>query len=86
MLAELHPVQRGVVAVGGEQFRMGSRFDDLAGVEHDDAIRILDRGKPVRDDEDGAPLQQMLDRVLDEPLRLRIASSRSLPSRTRSTR
>ena len=47
-------------------------------VEHDDAVGLADRRQTVRDDEGGAALQQLTQRVLDDDLGLRVDVGRRL--------
>src|SRR5687767_4824888 len=51
---------------------MGSTLYDTATVEHEDLRRVLDRGETMGDDEHRPPLEQPIDRLLDEPLRFGI--------------
>ncbi len=60
------------MAVGREQFRMRSRFDDPARVEDDDAIRVLDRRQAVRDDEGRPVFHEFSEALLDVAFRFRI--------------
>ena len=62
----------GVFPLVGEQLGVGALFDDLAHFEHVDAVRVLDGGKAVGDDEGGAVLHQVVERVLDLALGLGI--------------
>ena len=49
-----------VGAMTGEQLGMVALFHDLTVVDEADFIRVLDGGKPVRDDEARASLEQMV--------------------------
>ena len=51
---------------------MPAGFDDHAVLDHQDAIRVHDRRKPMRDDESGAALAQFRQRLLDVPFGFRI--------------
>ena len=55
-----------------EQFVMRSPLDDLSLRQHENAVRIPDGRKPVRHHEARAPREQLLQRVLDRPLGLRV--------------
>src|SRR6476660_5258621 len=44
-------IQRAVAAPEREQLLMGTAFDDLAVLQHEDLIGASDRRQPVRDDE-----------------------------------
>src|SRR5881409_1485353 len=44
----------------------------LALVQHEDAIRVLDGREAVGDDDRGAAAEELRERVLDQPLGLRI--------------
>lgn len=41
-------------------------------LHHHDAVRSLDGGQPVRDEDDGATYPGRVEGVLDEPLALRV--------------
>src|SRR5687767_13609607 len=47
-------------------------LDDAPTIEHENLRRVLNSREPVRDDEDRAPLEQAIDRLLDQALRLGI--------------
>ena len=51
---------------------MGAAFADAAFVQHNDVVRMLDRGQPMRDHDGGAAFHQRAQRVLDELLGLRV--------------
>src|SRR5581483_5266058 len=51
----LHEMEVGVATVAPYQLVMGAVLDDAAALERDDAIGPADRGKPVGNDEHGAP-------------------------------
>ena len=53
-----------------EQVGVRALLDDASAVEHDDAVAVLDRRQPVRDDDRRAPAHQLFERRLDQPLRL----------------
>ena len=55
-----------------EQLRRTPLLEDAAGIEDNDPIGVPDSGHFVRDDEAGAPRQQLLERGLDAALRLRV--------------
>ena len=47
---------------------MRAAFDDSSVVEHHDGVCVADGGEPVRDDEDGASLHQVVHAFLDKGL------------------
>lgn len=51
---------------------MGSALDDLAVLQDDDLVGVLDRGQPVGDRERRAVLREAVEAALDEHLRLRV--------------
>src|SRR3954464_12737718 len=51
---------------------MSAVLDDLTRVKHNDAIQMRDCRKPMSDNDSGAPAKQVLDAVLDMPLRHRV--------------
>jgi len=53
-------------------------LDDVAVFHHQNPVGIADGGKPVRDDEAGAPLHQLLGGFLDEHFGVRIHGTRRL--------
>src|SRR5438876_2111759 len=55
-----------------EQLAVRALLDDAALVQHDDAIDVLDRRQAVGDDDRGPAAHQLLQRVLDQVLRLGI--------------
>src|SRR5207249_11181964 len=67
---KLHAVEARVDAVAGEQLAVRSLLAQLALVQDEDAVGVLDGREPVRDDERRPPLEQLHERVLDEPLGL----------------
>src|SRR3954468_4877736 len=67
---ELQAVKLGVNAVAREELGVAARFDDTPALEHRDAVRALDRGQAVRDDDGAAPAHQRLERRLHLALRL----------------
>src|SRR5207247_1443072 len=62
----LHAVEARVDAVAGEQLAVRSLLAQLALVQDEDAVGVLDGREPVRDDERRPPLEQLHERVLDE--------------------
>src|SRR6185436_12063489 len=58
--------QRGVMPAAGDELAVRALLDDLAPVEHDDAVRGLHRAQPVRDHEHGAALADQPHVVLDD--------------------
>src|SRR5262245_1741113 len=51
---------------------VGALLDDLAAVEHQDAVEAAHRRKTMRDHDRGAALHQPRHRLLDQPFRFRI--------------
>lgn len=62
-------VEAVVRALGGEQLRVRAVLDDLAVIDVEDLVRVLDRRQAVRDDEARAPLEQMLQAGLQHLLK-----------------
>src|SRR6185436_19212641 len=58
--------QRGVMPAAGDELAVRALLDDLAPVEHDDAVRGLHRAQPVRDHKHGAALADQPHVVLDD--------------------
>ena len=65
----LRLVEAVVRALGGEQLRVRAVLDDLAVIDVEDLVRVLDRRQAVRDDEARAPLEQMLQAGLQHLLK-----------------
>src|SRR4051794_5392280 len=76
--ASLQPVQRRIAATGLDQRVMGAVLDQAAVLERDDAIRGPHGREPVRDDENGSSLGDLLHVVLDDTLALIIERTRRL--------
>ena len=57
--------QRGEAAIVGGKLVEPAGFDDAALVHEDDAVGVAHGGEPVRDDEGGAAIAQLVDRQLD---------------------
>src|SRR6478735_2782005 len=74
----LQPVQRRIATAGLDQRVMGAVLDQAAVLERDDAIRGPYGREPVRDDENGSSLGDLLHVVLDDPLALIIERTRRL--------
>ena len=55
-LLELRVIQRGIAAALRKQLLVRSLLDDVAVLEDEDQIGVLDRGEAVRDDERRASL------------------------------
>src|SRR5436190_10165930 len=65
--------QAAIDATGARRQRsMRALLNDLATVEHQDAIHAAHRRQPVRDHDRGAPLHQPHHRLLDQAFRFRI--------------
>lgn len=57
--------QPGVEAVLGQQLLVRALLHHAAPVQHHDAVRLLHRAQPVRDDQHRVPLQVPVDGLLD---------------------
>jgi hypothetical protein len=57
---------------------VAAALDHLAVLQHDDAVGIADGGEAVGDDEAGAALQQLGQRLLDLPLGVAVDIGRGL--------
>src|SRR5438046_6156362 len=65
-------VEPGIVAGTGEKLVMGAALNDFSVLEHQNLMRVADRGKPMRDDEAGPALKKLLQRALDDDLGVRV--------------
>ena len=70
LLLELVSVERLIVAACREQLTMRPALDDPTFFNHQNPVRRADRGQPVRDDEADAPVENRLQPLLDQLLRL----------------
>ncbi len=68
ILLKLQAVERGVAAAAAQQLLVAAGLDDLARLDHQDAVRVHDGGEPVRDHDGGAALAELGDRLLHVPL------------------
>src|SRR6185369_8269295 len=68
---ELEPRQPRIEAARGAEAVVIALLDDAAMVHHQDAVGGADGGEAVGDDDRRPPLEQPLERALDEPLRFR---------------
>src|SRR5438132_541254 len=50
------------------QLRVGTHFAHLAMMKHDNAVRVPNRGEPMRYDEAGPIFHHLVQRILDEKL------------------
>ena len=55
-----------------QQLLVRSALDDLAVLQHDDLVRVLDRGQTVRHDQHRADAPHFLQGLLDQRFRFRI--------------
>src|SRR5262245_59237546 len=78
MNSRLQAVQRCITAAGLDQHVMGAVLDQAAALERDDAIRRPHGRKPVRDDENGPPLGDLLHVLLNDALALIVEGARRL--------
>ena len=65
-------VQVVVEAARREQLVVRAALDDLAVLERQHLVGVADGAQAVGDDERGPPVQQLLERVLDQPLGARV--------------
>jgi len=56
--------ERGIAAAAAEQIVVASALDDLAALHHQDGVSMHDGVQAVGDDDRGAVLAEMLDRLL----------------------
>src|SRR3954465_12492452 len=75
---ELRLRQLGEAAALGDELVEGAGLDDPALVEDEDAVGVADRREPVRDDEGGAPLHDLLERELELALGRGVERARRL--------
>ena len=68
----LHAVESRVDATPREEIAVRPLLAQLALVQHEDAIRVLDGREAVGDHHRGAAAEELRERVLDQPLGLRI--------------
>jgi natural product biosynthesis luciferase-like monooxygenase protein len=66
---ELCPVELGVKPARSQQFMMAATLLDLACVDHQDLVRLLDRGEPMRNHQRGPSGQRSLQRLLHRRFR-----------------
>src|SRR6516165_5540028 len=64
----LQAVERSIAAAGSDQIVMGAVLNEAARVQSDDPISAAHGREPVRDDEDGAALGDLLHIALDDAL------------------
>src|SRR5690606_4914585 len=68
----LAPVDLGVPAALGDELLVGALLDDPAGLEHVDAVALLEGADAVGDDQRRAPGVDLLEPLEDRRLRLRV--------------
>ena len=71
-IALLQAEERGVAAAAAQQVVMPAALDDLAGLDHQDRVGVHDGVQAMGDDDGGAVLAEMLDRLLHLLFGLRI--------------
>src|ERR1017187_1024024 len=71
-ILELEFVEPLINSALGDEFFVGADFADLPLFEHHNFVRAAYRGKPVRDDDDGAVLHQVGQRPLYQHFALRV--------------
>jgi ribonuclease G len=69
-------LQPGIQAVHGHEFLVAALFGDAALFHDHDAVRMLDGGQPVGNDQGGAPRHQALESLLDQALGLGVQRGR----------
>ena len=74
----LELVEAVVDAAPGQQLLVRARLAQLALVQHQDRVHVLDRRQPVRDRDRRPPGHQHVQRVADEHLRLGVHARRRL--------
>src|SRR5436189_3311693 len=78
IIDELKVVQFPIDTAPRQQLFVFSRLDDLAAIEDDDLVRAADRRETMCDDERRAAAHQVVERLLHEPLGLRVECGRRL--------
>ncbi len=71
-------MEAGVAAIAGDELLMLAIFDDDAILDRDDAVGAADRRKAMRDDDNGAALNDVAHVRLDDALGLVIEGGRRL--------
>src|SRR5213592_3666077 len=71
-------MQAMIHAVARQKLLVRAALDDPAPVEDEYEVRVRDGRNAMRDDEHGAPLEEPLDRLLHQSLRLGIEGGRRL--------
>src|SRR5262249_11800388 len=74
----LQQIERGVAPAGLDQLVVAAVLDHAPAVDGDDAVAAAYGGQPVRDNDHGAPLADLLHAVLDDALALVIERARRL--------
>lgn len=67
-----------ILALFGNELIMRAAFDDAAVVKDHDHVGVADRGKTVRDDENGSAVHQTVHALLNERFRSGIDGGRCL--------
>src|SRR5579862_8137153 len=65
LFQQLLVIQVAVVAVQGQKFVVGAEFDDVAAVQHGDAVGVADGGDAVGDEDGGAAAHDVAQVVED---------------------
>src|SRR6478736_8374660 len=63
-IALLQAEERGIAAAAPQQIVVQAALDDLAALDHEDGVGVHDGMQAVGDDDGGAVLAEMLDRLL----------------------
>src|SRR5688500_9276457 len=77
-IPELQVVQTRIGAARRQQLAMRDALHDATALEHEDLRRMLNRREAMGDDEYRASLEQPIDRLLNQPLRLGVEGRRGL--------
>ena len=78
LFLELRVVQRRVCAALCKELRVRALLYDVAVVEDEDEVGVLDGGQAVRYHEGGAPFGQIVHRLLDQHFGAGVHAARSL--------
>src|SRR2546430_7469114 len=69
-------VELRIVAAASEKLVMRPPLNNFSALEHQNLMRVADRGKPMGDDEAGPALKKLLQRALDDGLGVRVNGAR----------
>src|SRR5260221_12016637 len=71
----LQLVQPGIIAIAGQQLLMAALLDNAPLVQDDDAVDVANRGEAVGNDDRRPAPPELVQRILDERLRLVVHAS-----------